>query len=49
MGNPTPARKGRSKIYYALTPSGLEALERVKRFNRSLWKGIRDINEDYQI
>jgi len=49
MGDPTPARGGRSKIYYALTPVGLEALERVNRFNRSLWKGIQDVNEDYQI
>ena len=49
MGDPTPARGGRSKIYYALTPAGLEALERVNRFNRSLWKGIQDVNEDYQI
>ncbi|MBW1863208.1 MAG: PadR family transcriptional regulator [Deltaproteobacteria bacterium] len=49
MGDPTPARGGRSKIYYALTPSGLKALERVKEFNRSLWKGIRDVNEGYQV
>jgi len=49
MGDPTPARGGRSKIYYALTPDGLKALERIKRFNRSLWKGIRDVKEDYQI
>lgn len=49
MGDPTPARGGRSKIYYALTPAGLEALERVNRFNRSLWKGIQEVNEDYQI
>ncbi len=49
MGDPTPARGGRSKIYYTLTPSGLNALVRVNEFNRSLWKGIRDINQDYQI
>jgi DNA-binding PadR family transcriptional regulator len=49
MGNPTPARGGRSKIYYTLSPTGLKALEEVNRFNRSLWKGIRDVNEDYQI
>ena len=49
MGDPTPARGGRSKIYYALTPTGLKALEEVNRFNRSLWKGIRNVNEDYQI
>ena len=48
MGDPTPARGGRSKIYYSLTPSGLNALERVNEFNRSLWKGIQDVNKDYQ-
>lgn len=46
---PGEPRGGRSKIYYILTPTGLKALERVNEFNRSLWKGIRDINEDYQI
>jgi PadR family transcriptional regulator PadR len=47
MGDPTPARGGRSKIYYTLTPSGLKALERVNEFNRSLWKGIQDVTKDY--
>ena len=49
MGDPTPARGGRSKIYYTLTPAGLRALEQVNQFTRSLWKGIRDVNEDYQV
>ncbi len=48
MGDPTPARGGRSKIYYTLTPTGLKALKRVNEFNRSLWQGIQDINEEYQ-
>ena len=48
MGDPTPARGGRSKIYYTLTPAGLRALKTVNEFNRSLWKGIQDVNEDYQ-
>jgi DNA-binding PadR family transcriptional regulator len=49
MGDPTPARGGRSKIYYALTDDGIQALEKTNRFNRSLWKGIRDVNEEYRI
>jgi len=24
-------------------------IQRVNEFNRSLWKGIRDVNEDYQV
>ncbi len=47
LGDPTPARGGRSKIYYTLTPLGLKALERVKEFNLSLWQGIQDVKEDY--
>ena len=47
MGDPTPKRGGRSKIYYALTPMGLEALKKVSDFNRSLWEGIQEGLEDY--
>ena len=40
MGDPTPTRGGRSKIFYSLTPEGLDALAALHDFNRSLWKGI---------
>ena len=46
MGDPTPKRGGRSKIYYTLTPDGLKALERVHEFNLSLWKGMTDLIKD---
>lgn len=46
MGDPTPKRGGRSKIYYSLTPAGLKALERVNEFNLSLWKGMRELIKD---
>ncbi len=46
MGDPTPKRGGRSKIYYTLTPAGLKALERVNEFNQSLWKGIGEVIKD---
>jgi DNA-binding PadR family transcriptional regulator len=49
LGEPTPERGGRGKIYYTLTREGLEALERTAEFNRSLWKGFRDVKEDYRI
>jgi PadR family transcriptional regulator PadR len=40
MGDPTPKRGGRSKIYYTITPEGTKALERLREFNSILWKGI---------
>jgi PadR family transcriptional regulator PadR len=43
MGNPTPKRGGRSKIYYTLNSDGLNALAQLHDFNRSLWKGIPGI------
>ena len=46
MGDPTPKRGGRSKIYYFLTPDGLKALERVNEFNLSLWKGMSELIKD---
>ncbi|MFC2160424.1 PadR family transcriptional regulator [Acidobacteriota bacterium] len=46
MGDPTPKRGGRSKIYYTLTPDGLKALERVNEFNLLLWKGMTDLIKD---
>ena len=46
MGDPTPQRGGRSKIYYALTPNGLSELERVRDFQRELWKGIPETIKD---
>lgn len=46
MGDPTPKRGGRSKIYYSLTTDGLEALENLRVFNLSLWKGIPQTIKD---
>ena len=40
LGDPTPRRGGRRKLYYRLTNEGLEALERVQELNRALWKEI---------
>ncbi len=48
MGDPTPRRGGRSKIYYTLTPDGFEALARLHDFTRSLWKGVPGIIKDSQ-
>jgi PadR family transcriptional regulator PadR len=40
LGDPTPRRGGRRKLYYRLTDEGREALERVQELNRALWKEI---------
>lgn len=40
MGEPTPARRGRRKIYYEVTKSGLEALKAAMDLNDKLWAGI---------
>ena len=49
MGDPTPKRGGRSKIYYSLTPDGFKALSLVNELNRSLWKGIGEFIKDSQV
>ena len=40
IGDPTPQRGGRSKIFYRLTPEGYEALENAREFSRALWQGL---------
>jgi DNA-binding PadR family transcriptional regulator len=36
-GEPTPERGGRSKIFYRLTPFGMEALQEAKEVNEVVW------------
>jgi len=40
IGNPTPERGGRSKIFYRLTTAGKEALQYARQLQDSLWDGI---------
>jgi DNA-binding PadR family transcriptional regulator len=40
IGDPSPQRGGRSKIFYRLTPEGYEALENAREFSRALWRGL---------
>lgn len=40
MANATSARGGRKKIFYAVTPDGLAALEQARKFQNEIWKGI---------
>ena len=40
LADPTPERGGRSKIYYTVTSTGLEALEQAKAFQSEIWRGV---------
>ena len=42
-GDPTAERGGRSKMYYALTPTGLEALRHSRELHRSIWDGLPEL------
>ena len=46
LADPTEKRGGHRKLYYRLTPRGLHALQSVRELNRSLWRGIPNLNED---
>jgi DNA-binding PadR family transcriptional regulator len=48
LGDPTPQRGGRSKIYYRLTPEGQKALEEIREFHKSLWQDIPDTLKDFR-
>ncbi len=39
-GEPTQERGGRSKIYYSLTPQGVEALKKSYELHQKLWNGL---------
>ncbi len=40
MGEPSPSRGGRAKKYFALEPTGLDALQRSREMFASLWNGV---------
>jgi PadR family transcriptional regulator len=39
-GEPTAARGGRAKRFYAITPAGVAAAEDAKRQLAAMWKGL---------
>ena len=45
-GPPTPERGGRSKIFYRLSPEGIEALKAARQLQREIWKGVPEISLD---
>jgi DNA-binding PadR family transcriptional regulator len=40
LGEPTPERRGRRKIYYSLSPEGLSALKTAREMQEKLWEDI---------
>ena len=46
LGTPTPARGGKSKRFYTVTPTGVEALRNIKDVESAMWKGISGILPD---
>jgi DNA-binding PadR family transcriptional regulator len=42
-GEPTRERGGRSRIYYFLTSSGMESLQKARELQSALWHGIPDV------
>jgi DNA-binding PadR family transcriptional regulator len=46
LGEPTPTRRGRRKIYYRVTPLGRKALHAAQEMNRKLWTGLSDLALD---
>ncbi len=43
IGEPTPERGGKRKIFYSVSPKGMEALQKTKEFQMVLWKQIPDL------
>ncbi len=39
-GDPVPERGGRRKIYYRVTPGGLQALKDVRKISSAIWADI---------
>ena len=40
IGDPTPARGGRAKRFFRVTPAGLRAVKQTRRALTRLWEGV---------
>ena len=45
-GNPVAERGGRSKMFYTLTPKGMQALKNARELQRRIWDGIPEFSEN---
>ena len=43
IGDPTPERGGRRKIFYTITPKGFEALKQAQELTKTLWEDVSDL------
>jgi PadR family transcriptional regulator, regulatory protein PadR len=43
IGEPTPARGGRAKRYFRVTPAGLRAVKETQNAFVSLWRGVPEL------
>lgn len=43
LGDPTPARGGRAKKFFSVTPTGLDAIRRSQEAFTALWEGIPEL------
>ena len=46
IGDPTPERGGRRKIFYTVSPRGFEALRQAQELSKTLWGSISDLAFD---
>jgi PadR family transcriptional regulator PadR len=46
LGEPTQDRRGRRKIFYTVSPTGMKALKSAKEMNQKMWEGISDFALD---
>jgi DNA-binding PadR family transcriptional regulator len=46
IGEPTPDRRGRQKIFYTISTTGLKALKAAREMNRKMWEDITDFAFD---
>jgi DNA-binding PadR family transcriptional regulator len=42
LGEPTSDRRGRQKIYYTVSATGLKALKAARELNQKMWEEIAD-------
>jgi len=44
LGDPTPARGGRAKRFFRVTPAGLKAVRQTRRALTRLWEGVAQLD-----
>ena len=46
LGEPTPDRRGRRKIFYTVSTAGMKALKAARDMNQKMWEGISEFAQD---